>query len=137
MTKDNQTSPGQSFVADAEAAARKALRAQDTRVLFDGRTVLIECLFHTIVDPNVLASRLRQAAAGPKLRLTVGTVQRRSRDLALLTKSFINTDESLEEVSARVVAISPKPDRVTVGLVDTQESVSIWTELHRVQDGGD
>jgi hypothetical protein len=67
----------------------------------------------------------------------VGTVQRRAHDLAILTKSFINTDESLEEIGARVAAISPKPDRVTAGLVDTREAASIWAELHRVQDGGD
>lgn len=125
------------FKSGEEGAALDELRRHDTRVLFDGRTVLIECVFHTIVDPNILAARLRKASAGPKLRLNVGTVSRRSSDHAILTKSFINTDESLEEVGARVSAISPKPDRVTAGLVDIREAESIWAELHRVQDGGD
>ena len=125
------------FKAGEEAEAVKALREQDASVLFDGRTILIECVFHTIVDPAMRATRLRKASAGPKLRLNVGTVERRGRDLAILTKSFINTDEALEEVGARVAAISPKPDRVTAGLVDTREAESIWAELHRAQDGGD
>jgi len=125
------------FGPGEHAEAAKALRGQDVRVLFDGRTILIECVFHTIVDPAILATRLRKACAGLKLRLNVGTVERRAGDLAILTKSFINTDESLEDVGARVAAISPKPDRVMAGLVDTREAASIWAELHRVQDGGD
>lgn len=120
-----------------EVAAVEALREQDSRVLFDGRTVLIECVFHTIVDPNVLATRLRKACAGPKLRLNVGTLTRRRVDLAILTKSFINTDESLEEVGARIASIVPRPDRVTAGLVIKSEAAVIWAELHRAQDGGD
>jgi len=125
------------FRPGEEAEAAQALREQDARVLFDGRTLLIECVFHTIVDAAILSTRLRKACAGPKLRLNVGTVERRARDLAILTKSFINTDESLEEVGARIAAISPKPDRVTAGLVDTREATWIWSELHRMQDGGD
>lgn len=125
------------FKPGEEAEAVGELRKHDATVLFDGRTVLVECVFHTIVDPNVLATRLRQACAGPKLRLNVGTLTRRQRDLAILTKSFINTDESPEEVGARVTAISPRPDRVTAGLVDEREAAKIWAELHRIQDGGD
>jgi len=125
------------FGPGEEAEAVKALGEQDSRVLFDGRTILIECVFHTIVDPALLSTRLRKACAGPKLRLNAGTAQRRAHDLAILTKTFINTDESLEEVGARVAAIYPKPDRVTAGLVNTREAESIWAELHRVQDGGD
>lgn len=125
------------FGPGEEAEASRMLREQDTRVLFDGRTVVIECVFHTVVDPNILATRLRKACAGAKLRLNVGTVQRRKQDLAILMKSFVNTDESPEEVGARVAAISPKPDLVTAGLADPREAASIWAELRRVQDGGD
>ncbi len=125
------------FKRGEEAEAVVEMRKHDTRVLFDGRTVLIECVFRTIVDPNILATRLRQACAGPELRLNVGTVTRRQSDLALLTKSFINTDEALEEVGARVTGMTPRPDRVTAGLVDEREAALIWAELHRVQDGGD
>lgn len=113
------------------------LREQDTRVLFDGRTVVIECVFHTIVDVNILAARLREACAGPKLRLNVGTVTRRGSDYAIVTKAFVNTDEPAEEVGARVAAIVPKPNRVTAGLANKRKAASIWAELHRVQDGGD
>lgn len=125
------------FGPGEEEEAAAALRAQDTRVLFDGRTVAVECVFHTIVDANILASRLREACAGPKLRLNVGTVTRRAADYAIVAKSFVNTDEALEEVGARVALISPKPDRVTAGLADKRDAEKIWAELHRVQDGGD
>jgi hypothetical protein len=125
-------------VADRAFGPRhaEALRGQDTRVLFDGRTVVIECVFHTIVDANILAVRLRDACSGPKLRLNVGTVTRRGSDYAIVAKSFINTDEPAE-VGARVEAITPKPDRVTAGLANRREAAAIWAELHRVQDGGD
>lgn len=125
------------FRRGEEAEATQALREQNTQLLFDGRTVVIECVFHTIVDPTVLSTRLRQACAGPHLRLNVGTIARRQHDLALLTKSFINTDESSEDVGARVAAISPKPSRVAAGLVPAREAAALWAALHRAQDGGD
>lgn len=125
------------FKPGEEAEAQEALRAQDTRVQFDGRTVVVECVFNTIVDPAILATRVRQACAGPQLRLNAGTVQRKSGEVAIRTKSFINTDESLEEVGERIAAISPTPDRATVGLADVREAANVWAELHRVQDGGD
>ena len=123
--------PGEEKEAEAE------LRKHDTRVLFDGRTVVIESVFHTIVDANILASRLREACAGPKLRLNVGAVTRRSSDYAITVKSFINTDEPAEEVGARVAAISPKPTKVTSGLADPREAAKIWAELTRVKEGPD
>lgn len=125
------------FRRGEEAEATQALREQDTKLLFDGRTVVIECVFHTIVDPGILATRLRQACAGPNFRLNVGTIKRRQQDHAILTKTFVNTDESVEEVGARVAALSPKPSHATVGLADSREVAALWAELHRVQDGGD
>jgi hypothetical protein len=125
------------FRPGEEEAAAKALGEQDTRVLFDGRTVVVECVFRTIVDPTLIASRLREACSGPKLRLNVGTIERRKQDLAIVTKSFVNTDETPEEVAARVALISPVPDRVTAGLAVPREAAAIWAELHRMQDGGD
>jgi hypothetical protein len=125
------------FKAGEDKEAVEELRKHDTRVLFDGRTVVVESVFHTIVDANILASRLREACAGPKLRLNVGAVTRRAKDYAITVKSFINTDEPAEEVGARVAAISPKPSKVTAGLADPREAAKIWAELTRIKDGGD
>jgi len=125
------------FKAGEDKEAVEELRKHDTRVLFDGRTVVVESVFHTIVDANILASRLREACAGPKLRLNIGTVTRRSSDYAIAVKSFINTDEPAEEVGARVAAISPKPTKVTAGLADPREAAKIWAELTRVKEGRD
>lgn len=125
------------FGPGEEKDAAEELAKHDTRVLFDGRTVVVESVFHTIVDANILASRLREACAGPKLRLNIGTVTRRARDYSIAVKSFINTDESAEEVGARVAAISPKPTKVTAGLADPREAAKIWAELTRLKEGGD
>jgi hypothetical protein len=125
------------FKAGQEKEAAEELAKHDTRVLFDGRTVVVESVFHTIVDANILASRLREACAGPKLRLNVGAVTRRAKDYAITVKSFINTDEPAEEVGARVAAISPKPSKVTAGLANPREAAKIWAELTRLKDGGD
>lgn len=124
------------FSSREEKQLAEEMREQDTRVLFDGRTVIVEGVFHTIVDANVLAARLRTACGGPKLRLNVGTVTRRASDYALVIKSFINTDEPAEEVGARVAAISPKPAKVTAGLADPREAAKVWAELTRIKDGG-
>lgn len=123
------------FKPGEEKEAQAELAKHDTRVLFDGRTVVIESVFHTIVDANILASRLREACAGPKLRLNVGTVTRRASDYSIVVKSFVNTDEPAEDVGARVAAISPKPSRVTAGIANAREAAKIWTELERVKDG--
>ena len=125
------------FGTGEEKQAAEELAKHDTRVLFDGRTVVVESVFHTIVDANILASRLREACAGPKLRLNVGTVTRRAKDYSICVKSFINTDEPAEEVGARVAAISPKPTKVTAGLADPREAAKIWAELTRLKEGGD
>jgi len=110
---------------------------QDTCVLFDGRTIVVECVFHTIVDYRVIAENMRQACAGPQLRLTVGSVERRHHDGAITTKSFVNTDEEVEVVAARIAGMSPKPSRVTAGIAKVSEAAKVWGELQRIQDGGD
>ena len=124
------------FGTGEEKEAAEELAKHDTRVLFDGRTVVVESVFHTIVDANILASRLREACAGPKLRLNIGTVTRRAKDYAIVVTSFINTDESSEEVGARIEALSPKPTRVSARIADRRVAAKVWAELHRVQDGG-
>ncbi len=113
-----------------------ALRDHDTRVLFDGRTLVVACRFYTVVHHTIVAERTRIACSGPKFRLTVGGLSRDS-DGAFVTKTFINTDETYEEVAARVRAMNPAPSRATVGIADTREAAALWAELHRVQDGGD
>lgn len=120
----------------AKCTLQNALRAQDTRVLFDGRTLVVECKFYTVVHYTIISERVRVACAGPKLRLVVGGLSR-DPDGAFVTKTFINTDETYDEVAARVRAMDPKPSRATVGIADTREAAGLWGELHRVQDGGD
>lgn len=120
----------------AGCTLRDALRDHDTRVLFDGRTLVVECRFYTVVHYTIVSERVRAACAGPKLRLVVGGLSR-DPDGALVTKTFINTDESYDEVAARVKAMDPKPSRATVGIADTREAAVLWAGLHRVQDGGD
>lgn len=112
------------------------LRDQDSRVLFDGRTLVVECKFYTVIHFTIVSERVRVACAGPKLRMVVGGMSR-DPDGALVTKTFINTDETYEEVADRVRAMNPKPTRATVGIADRREAAGLWGELHRVQDGGD
>jgi hypothetical protein len=115
---------------------QKELRTQDTRVLFDGRTLVVECRFYTGIHYTIVSERVRIACAGPKFRMIVGGLSR-DPDGALVTKTFINTDETYEEITERVRAMNPKPVFATVGIADTREVAGLWGELHRVQDGGD
>ena len=118
-------------------ALRDHVKHLDTRVLFDGRTVLVTSVFHTIVDPALISERVRRAAAGPLLRMTVGGVERRAIDHALVVKSFINTDEDMKVVAARVAEVTPTPDRVEVGIVRASDAAELWASLHHAIDGGD
>jgi hypothetical protein len=127
----------QIFGPGDEDALRSKLRSLDTRILFEGRTVVVSAVFHTIVDPKIVSERVRRAAAGPLLRMAIGGLERRQRDHALLTKSFVNTDEEVEVVAARVAAVMPEPARVEGGLVDERDAVKLWIEFHRTIDGGD
>jgi hypothetical protein len=128
---DEVFGPGQ------EEAFRAAASKQDTRVLFDGRTVLVTSVFHTIVDPVILSERVRRAAAGPLLRLVVGGLERRGVDGAIVAKSFVNTDESIEVVGERLKRVTPAPARVEVGIVSDRDAERVWGELHRAIEGGD
>jgi hypothetical protein len=108
----------------------------DTRVLFDGRTLVVECTFYTVIHPTIISERVRAACSGPKLRMVAGGLSR-AADGAFVTKSFINTDETYEEVAERVRTMNPRPSRATVGIADRREAAGLWGEVHRMQDGGD
>lgn len=120
----------------AGCTLQDAMRGHDTRVLFDGRTLVVECRFYTVLHYTIVSDRVRAACAGPKLRMNVGSLSR-DVDGAIVTKTFVNTDETYDEVAARVRAMDPKPSRATVGIANTREAAGLWAELHRVQDGGD
>ena len=120
-----------------EAQLQSDARKLDTRVLFDGRTVLVTAVFHTIVDPLIVSERVRRAAAGPLLRMAVGGLSRRPTDHALLTKTFVNTDEDVTDVAKRVAAVVPEPARVEGGIVESRDAKKLWAEFHRSIDGGD
>jgi hypothetical protein len=126
------------FGPGEEDQMHEAAKKLDTRVLFDGRTVLVTAVFHTIVDPKIISERVRRAAQGPLLRMAIGGLQRRPTDHALLTKSFINTDEDVEIVAKRVAEVVPAPARVEGGLVSSRDAEGLWAEFHRsIVDGGD
>lgn len=128
--------PAKIFGPGEEDKLREELKKLDTRVLFDGRTVLVTAVFFTtFVDPKALSERVRRAAAGPLLRMTVGALSGKIGELT--TKSFVNTDEDEKIVGARVAAVTPKPAYVEVGIVDPREALPLWAEYHRTIDGGD
>jgi len=128
----------QIFGRGEEDQLRDAVQKLDTRVLFDGRTVLVTAVIHTIVDPKIVSERVRRAAAGPLLRMTIGGVSRRPHDHALLTKTFVNTDEDVEVVMKRMAEVVPSPARVEGGIVSPRDAEGLWAEFHRsIVDGGD
>lgn len=118
-------------------ALREHAKKMDSRVLFDGRTVLVTSVFRTVVDPAIISERVRRASAGPLLRMTIGGLERRKSDHALLVKSFVNTDEDMKTVADRVAAVVPTPDRVEVGIVRAHDAAELWGSLHHAIDGGD
>jgi hypothetical protein len=111
------------------------LRAQDTRVLFGERTLVVECRFYTVIHYTIVSERVRVACAGPKLRMVVGGLSR-DPDGALVTKTFINTDETYEEIAARIHAMNPKPVRATVGVADRREAAGLWGEWRAASGAG-
>lgn len=125
------------FGPGAEDQLHAAMRELDTRVLFDGRTVVVTAVFHTIVDPLIVSARVRRAAQGPLLRMAIGSLSRRKGDHALVTKTFVNTDEPVEDVCNRIAAVVPPPTRVEGGIVAPSDAESLWAEYHRAIDRGD
>jgi len=123
------------FGPGEEEAFRAAAAAQDCRVLFDGRTVLVTSVFFTILDPIILSDRVRAAAAGPLLRMTLGTGARR-HDGALVFKSFVNTDEPIRDVGARVKQLAGCAI-VEVGIVEPRDAEQLWGDFQQTLDGGD
>jgi hypothetical protein len=108
-------------------------------LLFDGRTLCVECAFLGAFEASGakdLALKIRTAAKGPKLRLHLGTVEKREGGLTI--KTFINTDESEWEVAKRFNRIKPKPALITVGIVEPEDAAKVWAEFHKlphVQEG--
>jgi hypothetical protein len=54
-----------------EKAGHEELRAQDTRVLFEGRTLVVECRFYTVIHYTIVSERIRAVCSGLKLRMAV------------------------------------------------------------------
>lgn len=125
------------FGPGEEHELHESANAMDSRVLFDGRTVLVTSTFHTAVDPAFISERVRRASAGPLLRMTVGGLERRKTDHALVVKSFVNTDEDVRVVAKRVERVKPRPDYVEAGIVDADDAAELWGSLHHAIDGGD
>ena len=109
------------------------IQDMDFRILFDGRTVVVELTHATLMDPKDLSERVRKEVAGPLLRMTCGGLWKSEGGLLLLTKTFVNTDEDLRVVHARVTAMKPMPEKISVGLCDPEEAAGIWRELARAQ----
>lgn len=114
---------------------REAAAEHDMTVKYNGRTLLAQCWFYTIINPQLLSERVRERAGGPGLRMVVGGLQR--IDGGFWAKSFINTDETEDVVAARMSTIDPRPKKVTVGVVSVTEARELWAALHRTADGGD
>jgi hypothetical protein len=114
---------------------REATVGQDSEVKFGGRTLVVHLVFHTIVDPVVISERVREVVAGPKLRMVVGTAS--SVDGGVRLTSYVNTDEDVLVVRARVLAIAPRPASARVDEVAPTLAAEVWAQLHRFIDGGD
>lgn len=113
----------------------ESVKKQDTRLKFDGRMLVVTCLFFTAGDPVAIGDRVRVACAGPDLMMTFGELSRR-RD-GFVAKSYINTDESVAVVASRCGSMDPRPARVEVDTVASTRAREVWGEFFRVADGGD
>lgn len=122
-------------VVRSEDEFRDEAGKHDTDVKFDGRTLIVDTMFHTVVDPYVLSDRVRAAAAGPGLRMVFGTASRRRDGISF--RSFVNTDEDELVVYARMRAVDPRPASIRVGVVASTKARELWAEFHRAIDGGD
>jgi hypothetical protein len=103
----------------------------DFSIRYEGRTLVVECVFAVMASPEVLARNAQAAAAGPKLCMVCGTVDRAGMETK--TKTFINTDEDEMVVATRFVEMKPKPKSVTVGIVDLKDAKQIWKKLQHVK----
>ncbi|TAL46322.1 MAG: hypothetical protein EPN91_00480 [Salinibacterium sp.] len=97
---------------------------------FASRTLLVETIHHTIVDPKILAEKIRVACAGPDLRMTLGGIG--ACDGGYKAKTFINTDELETVVADRVMAMTPKPMVVSVGIVSERDAKQLWAKFHKI-----
>ena len=114
---------------DMKNAVDKRLQGMEVR--FDGRTLLIGTVMFAVRAPkpgpelDALAALVRKAVAGPGLRMTVVAVDKAilvpddlldpavAGALVVRTDSYVNTDESMEDVGARVrSALVGAPPRV-------------------------
>ena len=110
-------------------AVDKRLRGMEVR--FDGRTLLIGTVMFAVRAPkpgpelDALAALVRKAVAGPGLRMTVVAVDKAilvpddlldpavAGALVVRTDSYVNTDESMDDVGARVrSALVGAPPRI-------------------------
>lgn len=114
---------------------REAIADHDIAVRYEGRTLVVTCLFFTQVDPYLVSERVLLAARGPKSRMVFGGLSHR-RD-GYKTESYINTDESLSDVAGRMKLVDPCPAKVDVALVGGPRAQKLWTDFHRSVDGGD
>lgn len=95
-------------------------------LLFNGRTLLVECVFLTIVDPKFVADRAMAACAGPKLRMVVGGLSLHPGGYK--AKTFVNTDELETELRSRVMAMNPRPSSITIDIVSARDAKELWAE---------
>ena len=94
---------------------------------FGGRTLLVTCVFKTLLTPTELSQRVLAMASGPLERMTCGSLGK--SPLGYVTKTFINTDEPEVEVGARAWRMKPSPEAVTIGIVDPVDGARIWEML--------
>lgn len=109
-----------------------SVQDQNLTVMFDGRTLVVECVFgQLMMDHRKLAHLVREAAAGPELRMVAGSIG--AKGLLVTTKTFINTDEAEEVVAARMNAMRPRPQAIVVGIVDPKDGLKVWSQLQFMQ----
>lgn len=96
---------------------------------FEGRTLKVSCAFDIPISPAALSEKIREVCAGPRLRMVFGGVSPYVHGLA--TTTYINTDESTDEISVRLQAMSPAPTSVRVQVVEEQEAHEIWASLRQ------
>ena len=108
------------------------IKHHNLTLLFDGRTLVVECVFErTTLDKMIVAEAARRAAGGPLLRMTMGGLS--MVDGQFITKTLVNTDEDEWTVAKRVNNMRPRPLLVTIGIADAKDAAEAWGELQRIQ----